>query len=106
MSNITLPPIKTGRGFDLSEVQKQFALVLNKQVLRDIAEEPTSRILNLDRLSVEQLMVFMTSQHSQSWGRFDVGRMDTCQMAAEWFMKQLNALYEFRLEHPEVDQVS
>ncbi len=80
---------------DVDAINDAIKMELNKQILTEIQDDPTSRILNLENLTVEQITEFFASLHSVTFGQFTITSKDTGEVAAKWLLHQIDKLYEF-----------
>ena len=76
------------------------AVAINKALLKDIAAKPSLRVMNLDDLSLREVEDYLISTHCQEWGRFGIYDTQDRRNVAEWFIRQMIELYEFRTIGP------
>lgn len=74
------------------------AIAINKALLGDLAAKPSLRVLNLDDISLREVEDYLLSTHCQEWGRFGIWDTQDRRNVAEWFIRQMVELYEFRAQ--------
>jgi hypothetical protein len=51
-----------------------------------------------NKVSIEDVMAWLQSKHTTMWGGngWTVTKEDTCRQAADWFVSQINDLYDWK----------
>lgn len=81
---------------DVNEIQRTMVVSLNKTILKEIAQDPTAHVLNLDTIKVEEVMNWLSSRHSQEFGRFGIYDLNDRKNVAEWFITQMQEFYNYQ----------
>ena len=80
---------------DLGKFEQDLALEVNKAIMRDVKEDPTARLLNIDRITEDDVKEFLHQIGATTWGVFTVYNSPGDELAAKWFLSQLGRFYEF-----------
>ncbi len=79
----------------VTKINSLVAMQLNKVILRDIEQKPNSKILNLDKVTLDEIKDYILSKHSTEWARRSVLSDDGLEAASLWFKDELDKFYAF-----------
>ena len=77
------------------DISNELTIELNKAILKAISSNPTTRTLNIDELSIDDLKRFLQATHSILWANWSVISEDSLEQAAQWFKAQINNLHSY-----------
>lgn len=80
-------PIK----FDLTLKTKK----LTKEVLNQVANNPTARILNIDELSLDVVKKYLESKHVTLWADWYLTSSSSMEKASTWLKDEIDQIYSF-----------
>lgn len=72
-------------------INEEIARVVNKQILLDITEQPTTRLINVDKVTSDEIKDWLRNKHSTTWSVWSIHSEDTLEKAAGWFKEQLDS---------------
>jgi len=82
------------------------AIAINKAILASVAEKPSSPLINLEDVTIEQIKEFLRAKHTSSWSIFSISSNDSMEKAAHWFQRELGLLHSFLYRVEEYDSPS
>jgi len=85
-----------GEEMDLNRFEQELALELNKKIIREVRDNPTARLINLDGITIESVKEYLHSLGSVTWSIYSIDSDPGDELAAKWFIRQLGAFYSFQ----------
>ena len=81
-------------------IKAEIAAQINKQVLLDIAEKPTSKLINVDKVSLDEIKDWLRDKHVATWSIYSIHSEDSMEKAAKWFKEQLDSFVSHLYDDP------
>ena len=78
---------------DINKITTAMTVNINKKILLEIAENPTSKVINLETLTLEQVYGFLLAQHSQEFMRHSIASAGSRDKVAHILIKMMFDLY-------------
>lgn len=85
----------------VEEINTAIATIVNRNILKQVAEKPNSRLLNLEETTNDTIKDWLKQKHSSTWAVFSISSEDSLEKAARWFQDQLDSFYTHFYLHGE-----
>jgi hypothetical protein len=80
------------------EISDQIIRTMNRVILGEVAENPSSRIINLDNI-YPQVFDWIRSLPDMQWARFPNQDLVDVERNAKWFVFELERFYAHAVQH-------
>lgn len=77
---------------DISEILR---IELNKAIVNQIKVNPSTRVINLDELSIDDYKGYLARTNVILWANWIISSEDGVDNASKWFKNALDELYVF-----------
>jgi hypothetical protein len=91
----------TSTDLAVEEINSTIANVVNRTILKQIAERPNSRLLNLEEIDCDTIEQWLRTKRTTIWSNYSISSRDSLEEAAEWFKGELDSLYRHYYLHGE-----
>jgi hypothetical protein len=85
----------------VSAISSTLTAELNKIELKKLSQNPTTPMLLIESINVEEVSKWIESKHCQEFGRFSVKNDEERDKIARWLIEQIRNFYKYKANNLE-----